>query len=223
MYQFVLTLLLCWLALPVLAQQQLAKARQSSYLTKVFRLTTAQAQRLYEHGLQAARPDFFTLAVDSFPSDKPAWPRLPLGYYLVAHTEGPELVYWLRAETSRTLQVIDNQTDLTLAVRDSLGQLIAGAQVAVSGRPLPYDPTTRTYRRARPSQAGIVAVTAGGRTTFHPLQQTYHQPKGHWLDGGAARLGRRALFGPPLGYLTRPVWQTVRSLRHPSALAPPAP
>ncbi|MGI4761269.1 MAG: carboxypeptidase-like regulatory domain-containing protein [Janthinobacterium lividum] len=216
MYQLVLTLLLCWLALPVLAQQQLAKARQSSYLTKVFRLTTPQAQRLYERGLQAARPDFFTQAVDSFPSDKPAGRRLPLGYYLVAHTEGPELVYWLRAETSRTLQVIDNQTDLTLAVRDSLGQLLADAQVAVSGRPLPYDPATRTYRRARPSPAGIVAVTAGGRTTFHPLQQTYRQPQGHWRAGRALRIGSRVLFGPPLGYLTRPVWQTVRGLRHPS-------
>jgi hypothetical protein len=215
MYQLVFALLLCWLTLPALAQQPLAKARQSSYLTKVFRLTTPQAQRLYEHGLTAARPDFFTQAVDSFPSDQPAWPRLPLGYYLVAHTEGPELVYWLRSETSRTLQVIDNQTDLTLAVRDSLGQLIADAQVAVGGRPLPYDPATRTYRRARPSRAGIVAVTASRRTTFHPLAQIYQQPKGHWREGKALRLGRRLLFGPPLGYLTGPVWQTVRGLRHP--------
>lgn len=218
MYQLVFTLLLCWLALPVLAQQQLAKARQSSYLTKVFRLTTAQAQRLYEHGLKAAKPEFFTLAVDSFPSDKPAWPRLPLGYYLVAHTEGPELVYWLRAETSRTLQVIDNQTDLALAVRDSLGQLLTDAQVAVAGRPLPYDPATRTYRRARPSRAGIVAVTAGGRTTFHPLTQTYRQPgRFNWLAGGWVRVGRRVLYGRPLGYVTGPVWRTVRDLKHASS------
>jgi TonB-dependent SusC/RagA subfamily outer membrane receptor len=216
MYQLVLALLLCWLALPVLAQQQLAKARQSSYLTKVFRLSTAQAQRLYEHGLKAARPDFFTVAVDSFPTDKPAWPRLPLGYYLVAHTEGPELVYWLRAETSRTLQVIDNQTDLALAVRDSLGHFLEGARVAVAGQPLPYDPATHTYRRARRSRAGIVAITAGGRTTFHPLAQTYRQPKGRWRDGRAARVGRRVLYGRPLGYLSGPVWQLVHDLKHPS-------
>jgi TonB-dependent SusC/RagA subfamily outer membrane receptor len=216
MYQLVLTLLLCWLALPVLAQQQLAKARQSSYLTKVFRLTTAQAQRLYEHGLKAARPNFFTVPVDSFPTDKPAWPLLPLGYYLVAHTEGPELVYWLRAETSRTLQVIDNQTDLALAVRDSLGRFIEGAQVAVAGQPLPYDAATHTYRRARRSRAGIVAITAGGRTTFYPLAQTYRQPHSPWLDGRVLRAGRRVLFGRPLGYVTGPIWRTVRDLKHPS-------
>ncbi|AMR26929.1 hypothetical protein A0257_07295 [Hymenobacter psoromatis] len=212
MYQLVFTLILCWLALPVLAQQQLAKARQSSYFTKVFRLTTAQAQRLYERGLRAARPDFFTVPVDSFPTDKPAWPRLPLGYYLVAHTEGLELVYWLRAETSRTLEVIDNQRDLTLVVRDSLGQLLAGARVAVGGQPLAYDPATRTYRRARASRAGIVAVTAGGRTTFHPLAQTYRRAGGNWRAGG-----RRVLFGRPLGYLTGPVWRTARDLRHASS------
>ncbi len=218
MYQLVFTLILCWLALPVLAQQQLAKARQSSYLTKIFRLTTAQAQRLYERGLKAARPEFFTVPVDSFPTDKPAWPRLPLGYYLVAHTEGPELVYWLRAETSRTLEVIDNQSDLTLVVRDSLGQLLPGAQVAVAGQPLAYDPATRTYRRARASRAGIVAVTAGGRTTFHPLAQTYRQPGGNWRHSGWLAAGRRVVFGWPLGYLTVPVWRTAHDLRHASTV-----
>ena len=216
MYQLVLTLLLCWLALPVLAQQQLAQARQRSYLTKVFRLTTAQAQRLYERGLRAARPDFFSVPVDSFPTDKPAWPRLPLGYYLVAHTEGPELVYWLRAETSRTLEVIDNQADLTLVVRDSLGRLLPEARVAVAGRPLPYDPATRTYRRARRGRAGIVAVTAAGRTTFHPLTQTYRRGGG---PGNWRTAGRRLLYGPPLGYLTGPVGRTVRALRHASRVS----
>ena len=103
MYQLALALLLCWLTLPVLAQQQLAKARQQSYLTKVFRLTTAQTQRLYLRGLAAARPDFFTQPVDSFPTEAPVRRALPLGYYLVAHAEGPELVYWLRAETGRTV------------------------------------------------------------------------------------------------------------------------
>jgi|GEM_PF-629458 len=219
MYQLVLTLLLCWLALPVLAQQQLAKARQSSYLTKIFRLTTAQARHLYERGLASARPDFFTLAVDSLPSDKPAWPRLPLGYYLVAHTEGPELVYWLRAETSRTLEIIDNQSDLTLAVRDSLGRLLTGAQVLVGGRPLPYDPTTHTYRRARPSRAGLVAVTDAGRTTFHPLEKTYSPPTRQWLPSGEGswkHVGRRLLYGWPLGYATVPVWRLGRDLKHAS-------
>ena len=62
----------------------------------------------------------------------------------MAHTEGPELVYWLRAETSRTVEVVDNQSDLSLTVRDSLGRLRPDARVAVAGRPLPYDPATRT-------------------------------------------------------------------------------
>ncbi len=212
MYQLVLALLLCWLALPVLAQQQLAKARQSSYLTKVFRLTTAQAQRLYAHGLRAARPDFFTVPVDSFLTDKPTPRRLPLGYYLVAHTEGPTLVYWLRAETSRTVEVVDNQSDLSLTVRDSLGRLLADARVAVAGRPLRYDPATRTYRRARGARPGLVAVTVGGRTTFHPLAQPAANLRGGW----ALRTGRRVLFGRPLGYLTGPVWRTAHDLRHAS-------
>ncbi|RZK53266.1 MAG: hypothetical protein EOO59_12660, partial [Hymenobacter sp.] len=214
MYQLVLALLLCWLTLPVLAQQQLAKARQNSYLTKVFRLTEAQTRRLYERGLPSARPDFFTVVVDSFRTDEPMarWRPLPLGYYLVAHTEGPQLVYWLRAETSRTVEVIDNQRDLSLTVRDSLGRLLPNAQVAVAGRPLPYDPATHAYRRTRGRRAGLVAVTVGGRTTFHPLASPAARPRGSW----ALRAGRRVLFGRPLGYLTVPVWRTAQALRHPA-------
>lgn len=215
MYQLVLTLILCWLALPVLAQQQLAKARQKSYLTRIFRLTTAQAQRLYERGLLAARPDFFTVPVDSFLTDSAAPRRLPLGYYLVAHTEGPELVYWLRAETSRTVEVVDNQSDLSLTVRDSLGRLRPDARVAVAGRPLPYDPTTRTYRRAHGGRPGLVAVTADGRTTFHPLAQPAPSARGRW----ALRAGRRVLYGRPLGYLTVPVWHLAHELKHASRAA----
>ncbi|MGI4872629.1 MAG: carboxypeptidase-like regulatory domain-containing protein [Janthinobacterium lividum] len=212
MYQLLLTLILCWLALPVLAQQQLARARQSSYLTKVFRLTEAQTRRLYEHGLRAARADFFTVPVDSFPTDKPVARALPLGYYLVAHTEGPELVYWLRAETGRRLEVVDNQTDLMLVLRDSLGRLLPDARVAVRGRPMPYDAATHIYRRAHGGRAGLVAVAQGGRTTFHPLEQSFPNRPQRTLG----QMGRRVLFGPPLGYLSRPVRRLVLELRHPT-------
>ncbi|NML65525.1 hypothetical protein HHL22_09945 [Hymenobacter sp. RP-2-7] len=222
LYQLALALVLCWLSLPVLAQQPLARARQRSYLTKIFRLTQAQTRQLFAHGLQAARPNFFTVPVDSFPTDSAlvyqAHPRpLPLGYYLVAHTEGPQLVYWLRAETGRTLEVLDNQTDLVLVLRDSLGGLVPDARVALRRRAVPYDAATRTYRLAGAGRAGLVAVTQGGRTTFHPLTwQNAYSPgsygRVHWLR----RVGYRALYGFPLGYLSQPVRRTVQDLQHAS-------
>ncbi|WP_460504122.1 hypothetical protein, partial [Hymenobacter agri] len=132
-------LLLALLLLPFLparAQQRVAEARQQSYLTKVFRLSEAQTRRLYEHGLNAARADFFTLAVDSFATDRPVRRPLPPGYYLEAHAEGSQLVYALRAETDREVALIDNQVDLTLVVPDSLRRSLPDAQVAVAGRPL---------------------------------------------------------------------------------------
>ncbi|MBO2010280.1 carboxypeptidase-like regulatory domain-containing protein [Hymenobacter negativus] len=204
---------------PAHAQQRLAQARQQSYLTKTFRITDDQARYLYERSLDAARPEFFTQAVDSFPSDKPVHRPLPLGYYLVAHTEGPRLVYQLRTETDREVVVIDNQVDLALVVRDSLGHLLPDAQVALAGRALLFDTTTQSYRQARGGRAGLLAVTLGGRTTFHALDQTFpyqprqsYQARGPWLR----RAGRRLLYGVPLGYLTRPVWRLVHDLKHAS-------
>ncbi|RYY18681.1 MAG: hypothetical protein EOO36_07610, partial [Cytophagaceae bacterium] len=210
MPRLLLLLFFCGLFTAAQAQQRLAAARQRSYLTKVFRLTEAQTKLLYERGLQAARPDFFTVPVDSFPSDSLRPRPLPLGYYLVAHTEGAQLVYWLRTETNRTIEVLDNQVDLVLAARDSLGNLLPGAQVRLGRRPVPYDAATRTYRRAKGGQAGLLAVAYGGRTTFHSLEQPLR--RGTW-----GRVWRRVAFGFPLGYAGRPLYGLGSGLRHPAA------
>ena len=224
MRPILLLALLLFLLLPAHAQRRVAETRQQSYLTKVFRLSKAQTRQLYEHGLGAARADFFTLVVDSFATDKPMRRPLSPGYYLEAHAEGPQLVYELRAETDREVTVLDNQTDLTLVVRDSLGRPLPDAWVALAGQPLSFDPATQSYRRAGGGQAGLVAVTQAGRTTFHPLSQTFpygrrrygQQPGGgHWLR----RAYGRVVYGFPLGYLTRPARQLALDLRHASAVS----
>ncbi|MFD2718926.1 carboxypeptidase-like regulatory domain-containing protein [Hymenobacter monticola] len=208
---------------PAYAQQPVAQARQTSYLTKVFRISDEQARQLYERGLEAARPEFFNQPVDSFPTDKPRPLALPLGYYLVAHTEGPQLVYQLCTEADREVLVVDNQVDLSLVVRDSLGRLLPDAQVALRGKPLAFDAATQTFRWAGGGRAGLLAVTAGGRTTYHALEQV--------LPGGGRLTGRpsttpwlrraywRGLYGFPLGYLSRPVRQLVQELRHASGVS----
>ncbi|TVT43738.1 hypothetical protein FNT36_06535 [Hymenobacter setariae] len=209
MPRLLLLLLFCGLLTTAQAQQRLAAARQRSYLTKVFRLTEAQTRHLYEHGLGATRPDFFAVPVDSFPTDSLRPRPLPLGYYLVAHTEGAQLVYWLRTETNRTMEVLSNQVDLALIVRDSLGRLLPGARVQLDRRPVPFDAATGTYRRARRGHAGLLAVAYGGRTTFHALEQ----PR-QGLRSLGGRVWRRVVFGWPLGYATRPLYQLGRDLGH---------
>jgi TonB-dependent SusC/RagA subfamily outer membrane receptor len=211
MPRLLLFLIFCGLFATAQAQQHLAAARQSSYLTKVYRLTEAQTRQLYERGLGATRPDFFAAPVDSFPTDSLRPRPLPLGYYLVAHTEGAQLVYWLRTETNRTVEVLSNQVDLALVVRDSLGRLLPEARVELGRRPVPFDAATRTYRRARRGHAGLLAVRYGGRTTFHTLEQ----PR-QGLRSLGGRVWRRVVFGWPLGYATRPFYQLGRDLGHAS-------
>jgi len=211
MPRLLLLLIFCGFLTTAQAQQRLAAARQRSYLTKVFRLTEAQTRLLYQRGLGAARPDFFAVPVDSFPTDSLRPRPLPLGYYLVAHTEGAQLVYWLRTEADRTIETLGNQADLALVVRDSLGRLLPGARVQLGRRPVPFDAATGTYRRARRGHAGLLAVTYGGRTTFHILEQ----PR-QGLRSLGGRVWRRVVFGWPLGYATGPLYQLGRDLRHAS-------
>ncbi|PJJ60444.1 carboxypeptidase-like regulatory domain-containing protein [Hymenobacter chitinivorans] len=213
---FTLYLLLLPIAAP--AQQRLATARQRSYLTKVFRLSEEQTRHLYEHDLGAARPEFFTQPVDSFPSDSARQMRpLPPGYYLVAHTEGPQLVYWLRCVTDREVVVVDNQVDLTLVVRDSLGRPLEDARVALARRPVPFDAATRAYRLPNRGRSGLLAVTQAGRTTFHVVEKQA-DPSTYWQQQPLGRkilwVGRRLVFGFPLGYLTKPVWNLGHDLKH---------
>ncbi|GAB2466249.1 hypothetical protein GCM10011375_33100 [Hymenobacter qilianensis] len=195
------------------AQQRLAQGRQRSYYTKVFRLTDAKTLLLYQKGLSAAKASFFIQPVDSFPTDSlRQWRRpLPVGYYLVAHTEGPRLVYWLRSVTDREVVVLDNQVDLALVVRDTTGQLLDGrAQVRIGGREVPFDAATQSFRKARGGRGGIVAVTQGGRTTYHLLTRTFPSK----MPFTARSVANRVVFGFPLGYLTGPVRNFVRGLRH---------
>lgn len=216
------------------AQQTLARARQRSYLTKVFRLSDEQTRFLYEKGIDRARPEFFTQPIDSFPTDsvRPRQVRpLPLGHYLVAHTEGAELVYWLRAETDRQVVVLDNQLDLTLLIRDSLGHLLPDARVELARRVVPFDAAIQAFRLPGRGRAGILAVTHAGRTTFHPLEQTFPQPRYHGDEDHAdsrraasvakmkvVQVGRRVLYGFPLGLLTRPIWKLGHDLKHASSV-----
>jgi len=213
MPRLLLLLIFCGFLTNAQAQQRLDKARQRSYLTKVFRLTEAQTRLLYEQGLKAAQPDFFAVPVDSFPTDSLRPRPLPLGYYLVARTEGAQLVYWLRTETDRTVAVLDNQVDLALVVRDSLGQPRPDAQVAVGRRPVPYDAATHTYRRAKAGEAGLAAVTYGGRTTFHALERTFPGQRStqHFTW---RRFLQRAFYGFPLKYVIRPTRRLVYDVGH---------
>ncbi|MBC6605668.1 carboxypeptidase-like regulatory domain-containing protein [Hymenobacter sp. BT188] len=210
-FALVLLYLLSWQS--AAAQQRLAQGRQRSYYTKVFRLTDAQTLLLYQKGLAAARASFFTQPVDSFLTDSlRQWRRpLPVGYYLVAHTEGPRLVYWLRSVTDREVLVLDNQVDLALVVRDTTGHLLDGkARVSISGHDVPFDAATQSFRKARGGRGGNVAVTQGGRTTYHLLNRTFpakNQPT-------VRSVANRVVFGFPLGYLTGPVRNFVRSLQH---------
>ena len=207
---FVLLYLLSWQV--AAAQQRLAQGRQRSYYTKVFRLTDAETLLLYQKGLAAAKASFFTQPVDSFRTDSlRQWRRpLPVGYYLVAHTEGPRLVYWLRSVTDREVVVLDNQVDLALVVRDTTGQLLNGqTQVNIGGRDVPFDAATQSFRKARGGRGGIVAVTQGGRTTYHLLTRTFPSK----TQPTVRSVANRVVFGFPLGYLTGPVRNFVRSLK----------
>ncbi|QIX59972.1 TonB-dependent receptor plug domain-containing protein [Hymenobacter sp. BT18] len=219
-------LILGLLLLPIysFAQQRLATARQQSYLTKVFRLTDAQTRHLYEHSLTAVQDAYFAQPVDSFPTSQPdslsraRVAALPAGYYLVAHTEGPELVYWLHTRTGRQLTVITNQQDLSVVVQDSLGRMLPDARLTLPrGRLVPFDAATQTYRLAgRTSRPGLLAVTHGGRTTFHVLeQQLPYRPAGRRALSWRGAY-QRVVFGFPLGLLTRPARKLFRELHYAS-------
>ena len=204
-------LFFCLLTTTALAQPRLATARRSSYFTKVFRLTDAQTRQLYQKGLAAARPEFFTQVVDSFPTDSSRQlRRLPGGHYLVAHAEAAQLVYWLHPVTDRTVAVLDNQTDLLLTVRDTLGRLLPGAEVRLHGRRLPYDSLTRIYRRPRHGRAGLLAVTWQGRTTYHPLERSYKGASR--MEYALRQVYARVVWNRPLGYLTVPLYNQGRYL-----------
>jgi alpha-2-macroglobulin len=204
---FALLLLLTgclFLALPTLAQQNLASSRTTSFYTYVFQITDAEARLLYEKGMHVARESFFHTKIDSFPTGLAYQKRLPQGHYLLTYAAGADLEYSLTTVTHSQLQLLKNHVDLAAVVYDTLGQIISTAQVKLNRKEVPFDAASHTYRLAQHKKGGLLSVTHQGFTSYVPLDGKKNKPP----------LWKMIVYRRPVSYLWHPFRDVYYSLKY---------
>ncbi|WP_210463396.1 carboxypeptidase-like regulatory domain-containing protein [Rufibacter roseolus] len=206
--RFLFLFFICFLQLThhTWAQKNLANSRTTSYYTYIYRITDAEAETLYEKGMDAAKESFFHSRIDSFPTNLAYQKRLPQGHYLYTYTSGPDLMYSLESQTNLQLQLLKNHVDLAAVLYDSLGNPITNAKVELGRKKIPFDAASESYRRANIKKSGLLSVTHEGFTFYVPVEQNSRKWK--------APLWRKVLLGRPLYYFWSPFRDIGYSIIH---------
>ncbi len=187
--------------------QSLESSRRSSYYRYIFRITNEEAQTIYRKGMDQVAESYFHTVVDSFPSGQPYSRDLPVGHYLLAHAEADHLVYELQSVNHLQVKLLNNKTDLTIHLHDSLGRNIPDARVALKGRHIPYHAPTASYLLRKTSRHGLLAITYRGFTSYHSLEAQYKTTR-------LRKVFYRIIYRFPLRYAWQPFRDIYRSLRY---------
>jgi TonB-dependent SusC/RagA subfamily outer membrane receptor len=186
--------------------QPLESGRRTSYYRYVFRIADGEARELYRKGMEAVTDSYFRAAIDSFPVGKVLDHKLPVGHYLLAHTEGDQLVFELQSVNGLGIKLLNNRTDLTVHLHDSTGRNIPDAKVEIKGRRIPYDQQTSNYKLRRKGRRGLLAVSWRGFTSYHPIETQYKSSR-------LRRTVNRLLYSLPVRYTWQPFRDIFQSIR----------
>jgi hypothetical protein len=182
--------------------QDLVKSRTTSPYTYIFSISDREALRLIRNGSAGKEEDFFRTVVDSFPTGTHYDRKLSPGNYVWAYVDRDKVRVEYVCIPNVHPEVIDNNTDLVIQLRDNAGHLVEDAEVKSGGRPVRWDQATLAYRLARTNTQGVLAVTHDGITSFFSLERS--------LNNSALRRNSRKLaYATPVRYLWVPVRTVV--------------
>lgn len=190
--------------------QNLLKSRKTSYYTYFFKLTEPQANQVYKKGMSVVDSTFFHTKADSLPTDSTHWRRrLPVGHYLRVFVSGDRLIAEFFSKNPLDIQLINNNQDLGILVKDSLGTLITDAEVAIRGKKVPFSAKTQRYQLRKTSRNGLLAVTRAGHTSYFQID---HKGKTFKIIR-FKQLHRRIWYMPPIRFVWLPIRPLIRSIR----------
>ena len=159
-----LLLLLCF---PVLLTAQSSTGKRL-----IYRMTTAQAERLLlEEPDPLLRQLLTAPPVDSFPPFAGVEvERNGTGHYLVVGARGEVLEATYRHVTD--LQLVELPTERGVAFRllDERGMSVTNARATLGSTRIPYDPMTESYRRAKDPKGDFLTVRTEHEMLFYRVE-----------------------------------------------------
>jgi len=183
--------------------QDLLKSRNSSYYTYIFKITDSQAEKIYKEDLLEVDETFFHSLIDSLPTDSNFNLKLLPGHYLKAYTEKDLLMIDITTVQDFDIRILNNSSDLSVQVYDSVGNIISDAIVKIKSKRLRFDKKTKSYRHRKSNKKGLLTVKYKNQTTFNNIEKQFNNSR-------LKRATKKVIYNPPVKYVWKPVRFVIR-------------
>jgi TonB-dependent SusC/RagA subfamily outer membrane receptor len=183
-----------------LSGQNLLSSKQSGYYTYIFRITDAEAKKIYSSSNDRwlKQDMYFHSLIDSFPLYTEYQGKLKPGHYLKVSVKKNQLEASVTSVLNVNVQVVNNNTDLCVQVYDSSGVLVRNAEVKADGKHMKYDDSVRGFLLKKTNRKGIFEVKYNGVTSLFNLTKDYNLST-------LRKFESILLIGTPLKYVWAPV------------------
>ncbi|MDX2302557.1 MAG: alpha-2-macroglobulin family protein [Microscillaceae bacterium] len=195
----------CFTIHPTVAQS-LSQSRQTSYYTFVYQISNAEARNIFKDNIPYQDTTLFHSLVDMFPTDSVYRKKLPQGHYLFVYTKLHEVVYELVSISRLELKLLDNKSDLSFILTDSLGNPVNDAEVRINSKKIPFDIRSGTYRLPKSNKEGLLTIDYQGF-------QSYHQIDKKFKNSRFKRIKNAILFRTPIKYVLLPFFWIYNGFR----------
>ena len=200
----------------IAAQLQPGYIPTQSPITLVYKITDAEARKLYGGNQKSVKEKMLHHCVDTLQGIADVLPdNYPDGHYLLVNAQGNNLHFRLKSAVPFEHRMLNNQTDMALTVFDrKTGKAVTDANVKVGGKRLSFDAKTQSFRKNKTDKQGMLSIEADDMTAYYTISRKYNT---NWWQRAKSGLWN----APVVKYVSRPVifvtsipMDTYRSVRN---------
>lgn len=192
-------------------QNQLSKSLQRSELTKVYKITTQQAQSLFGSDMKLFNDSYLHTYITSFTTGTKV-PVLPQGNYVLVAANENRLVTSLFTTGNIFYNVLINNRDFIVALCDKNGVGIKDAQVWANHRSIPYDSEFNAYHIKGYNKSGMVKIKNGNTLFVFPIETS--KKYNRYGEYYGSNIFKKLLFRFPLKYIATPIRKKINKVRY---------
>jgi len=192
------------LSIPSIGQDLYSSIAQTDQF--LWRITEAEAKQIHQSEDKGVSESFFHTLIDTIPIGKNFVQdynsKLPSGHYIVAGIKGEYLNWRYFANTPFRVDLVENNTELVVLVKDENGIPIKNATVLAKNRKLNFNRKAEAYLSKSNFKSGELSVEVNGHRAFYQIVNKEKKDKQlSW---------RKILYGRPQRFVVLPIRYVLR-------------